>query len=85
VTTQTNNRTDLITRLEAEQTALQAVLRDLPEERMGETLLGVWSLGDVLTHIATWYELATRDSERAIHGRTPALATFQPGRGPRPT
>lgn len=77
MTTQIDYRTDLFARLAAEQQALQAALADVPAERMGEPLLGGWTLGDVVTHITTWYELAARDGERAVHGRVPALASFK--------
>jgi len=77
MTTQTDFRGELIARLEAEQAALQAVLAGIPEERMGETVLGTACKGDVITHITTWYELAARDGGRAVRGRTPSLASFQ--------
>ncbi|HEY7294289.1 MAG TPA: maleylpyruvate isomerase N-terminal domain-containing protein [Dehalococcoidia bacterium] len=77
MTTQVDYRTDLFARLEAKQQALNAVLRGVPAERMGEPLLGDWSLRDIVTHVTTWYELAARDGERALRGRMPALASFK--------
>lgn len=76
MTTQVDYRTDAFARLEAEQQALLAVLAGIPEGRMGEQLLGDWTLADLVTHIATWYELTARDGGRAVRGRTPALASF---------
>ncbi len=77
MTTQVDYRTEAFARLAAEQQELQAALAGVPPERMGEPLLGDWTLTDVVTHIATWYELTARDGERAVHGRTPALASFR--------
>jgi hypothetical protein len=76
VTTQVDYRTAAFARLEAEQQALNAALAGVPEERMGEPLLSEWTLADVVTHIATWYELTARDCDRTRRGRTPALASF---------
>lgn len=77
MTTQVDYRTEAFARLEAEQQGLQAALVGVPQERMGEPLLGDWTLADSVTHIATWYELTARDSERAVRGRMPSLASFK--------
>ena len=71
------DRDQLVKELERAKNELRASYEGLSEERMMRPgAVGEWSVKDVLTHVASWEEVALPDLARLARGDTPTLASI---------
>lgn len=66
------SREELLREIREERAAFEAILAQVPEQRLLQPLLdGGWSVKDVLAHIAAWEELMVAWVEATLRGETP--------------
>ena len=71
------DRDQLVEDLEQARDELRASYQGLSDEQMTRAgAVGEWSVKDVLSHIASWEEVALPDLQRVARGDTPTLASF---------
>jgi len=62
---------ELLSKAEAEFKALQEAIRGLDETRLTRTMLGSWSIREILIHLAGWHREMTPALERLARGEKP--------------
>ena len=72
-----DDREELLKDLEQARDELRASYEGLSDEQMVQPeAVGEWSVKDVLSHVASWEEVALPDLARIARGDVPALATI---------
>jgi len=61
-------REETIAELEANTQALLREIDGLPEEKLTEVFLGVWSVREILAHLAGWNDVIAQGLERMARG-----------------
>ena len=72
-----DDREELLKELEQARDELRASYEGLSDEQMVQPeAVGEWSVKDVLSHVASWEEVALPDLARIARGDVPTLATI---------